>query len=314
MCSSTTTRRSPSSWMRTSPPPSPPWAAGHERSKGSRIGADAAQDLFDSRRADGYLDGSIHYTKTAGPGVWTPNPPATDMLAPWLGSLRPLFVAPIQLPGPYTLASSAWAADYEEARLYGGTAPTQRTQAQSDTAVFFDSNSAVMVGDALIRYLETHPIGILATAKVFAMIHGAMTDSVINCWRLKRDVGFWRPFQAISGLYDDGNAATVPQPGWTALRPMPNYSDYISGHGSLTGPAVQVIRRTFGESIPLELRSANFPGSPRTYPLLTELEADAFMARIWGGFHFRKAMTDAYDHGPPHRRRGHATVRLLTVA
>jgi hypothetical protein len=76
---------------------------------------------------------------------------------------------------------------------------------------------------------------------------------------------------------------------------MPNYSDYVSGHGCLTGPAVQVIRRSLGETAQRELRSVNFPNNPRTYARLTDLEFDAFHARIWGGFHFRKAMTDAYE-------------------
>jgi hypothetical protein len=271
--------------------------AGHERTKGARIGADAGRDMVESRRGDGYLDTTIHYGKTAGAGVWTPNPPNTDMLAAWLGSVRPLYVEPVPVSGPFSLGSSAWAADYEEALLYGGggATPTQRSQTQTDTAVFFDSNSATMVGDALVRYLESHPIGILGTARLFAMVHGAMTDALINCWMLKRDVGFWRPFQAISGAYDDTNGATTPQPGWTPLRTMPNYSDYVSGHGCLTGPAVQVIRRTLGETAQLELRSVNFPNNPRTYARLTDLEFDAFHARIWGGFHFRKAMTDAYE-------------------
>ena len=272
---------------------------GPARAKGRRVGAEAARDMLESRQGDGYLDASIHYTKTPGPGIWTPNPGTTDMLGAWIGSLRPLYVAPVPVSGPYSLGSAAWVADYEEARRFGGAPPTERTQAQTDTALFFNSNSATMVGDALIRYLETNPIGILATARVFAMMHAAMTDSLINCWKLKRDVGFWRPMQAIAGPFDDGNPATVQQPGWTPPPQfaMPNYSDYVSGHGALTGPAVEVVRRTFREDIPLQLRSVNFPNAPRIYPLLTDLEADALGARIWGGFHFRKAVVDAYDIG-----------------
>ncbi len=263
--------------------------------------------MIRSRRGDGFMDTSIHYTKTPGPGVWWPNPGATDMLGAWIGSLRPLFVAPVPVSGPYSLGSAAWAADFEEAKRFGGAAPTERTSAQTDTAVFFNSNSALMVSDALLRRLETYPIGILPTAELFGTIHAAMTDSLINCWRLKRDVGFWRPMQAIAGPYDDGNAATVQQADWAPALAMPNYSDYVSGHGCLTAPAVEVIRRTFGEDFPLELVSANVPGQSRTYPLLTDLEADAFMARIWGGFHFRKAMVDAYDIG--HR----TAARVMTV-
>ena len=66
-----------------------------------------------------------------------------------------------------------------------------------------------MVGDALVRHLETHPLDLLRTARLFAMIHAAMTDSAIRVWGLKRDVGFWRPSQAIAGADTDGNPATA---------------------------------------------------------------------------------------------------------
>ena len=120
-----------------------------------------------------------------------------------------------------------------------------------------------------------------------------MTDSAIRVWGLKRDVGFWRPSQAIAGADTDGNPATAPETGWTPLVPNPNYSDYVSGHAGLTGPACEIIRRTLGEATPLELRSVNSP-TPRTYGHLSEIEHDAFNARIWSGLHFRRAMVDGY--------------------
>jgi hypothetical protein len=265
------------------------------RAKGGRIGGRAAACLLASRVGDHYLDPSFHYRKTAGPGVWQPNPPATDMLAPWLGSLRPLVLdRPVPVAGPYALASAAYAVEFDEVRRLGGVSSTERTGEQTATAQFFNSNSATMVGDALIRYLETHPIGLLATSRMFAMIHAAMTDSAIRVWGLKRDVGFWRPSQAIAGADTDGNPGTATETGWAPLVPNPNYSDYVSGHAGLTGPAVEIIRRTLGEDTPLELRSVNSP-SPRTYPHLSELEYDAFHARIWSGLHFRRAMVDGYD-------------------
>jgi hypothetical protein len=264
------------------------------RAKGERIGGAEAAAFLASRVGDHYLDPSIHYTKAPGVGVWQPNPGATDMLAPWLGSLRPLFVEhPVPVPGPLPLASSAYAAEHSEVRRLGAVTSVERTPEQTATAQFFNSNSAIMVSDALIRRLEMHPIDLLATARLFALIHGAMTDSAIRCWGLKRDVGFWRPSQAIAGADLDGNDATVFEPGWAPLIPNPNYSDYVSGHACLTGPAVEVIRHTFGEDIPLELRSVNSP-TPRTYAHLWELEDDAFDARIWSGLHFRRAMVDGY--------------------
>jgi len=276
------------------------------RTKGSRIGADAARHVLERRAGDGWMDPSIHYTKAPGAGVWQPSAPNTDMLAPWLGSLRPLYVRASVPSGPYSLRSAAWARDYEEVRALGSFGSVVRTPSQTDTALFYNnSNAGMAVADATVRYLETHPIGLRATARLFAMMHGAATDSIIRCWQQKRDVGFWRPFQAISGQYDDHNAGTTPEPGWTPLVPMPNYSDYISGHGSLTSPQVEVVRRTLGEHTPLEIRST--VAAPRHYSQLWEIEAEAFPARIWGGLHYRKAMTDAY-------KMGHRTAARVVAA
>jgi hypothetical protein len=281
----------------------------HERAKGQRIGSRAADEMLKSRAGDGWMDTSIHYSKAPGVGVWQPVAPATDMLAAWLGSLRPLAVTGlVEVDGPDALDSPAYTADYNEVKAVGSLSSTTRTQAQTDTARFFNSNSATMVGDALVRHLETHPIGLRRTAQLFAAIHVGMTNSVITTWQLKRDVGLWRPFQAVAGADTDGNPDTSAEPGWQPLLPNPAYSDYVSGHAALTGPAVQVVRTLLGEETQLELRSTSFPDAPRTYPTMTALEHDAFHARIWGGLHFRDAMDDGYLIG--HRSAERALVAL----
>ena len=120
-----------------------------------------------------------------------------------------------------------------------------------------------MVGDALLRYLETHPQSLEDTAWMFAAIHSAMTDSLIKCWQLKRDVGFWRPVEAVAGAAADDNPDTQPEAGWTPLLTTPPYSDYVSGHGCVTSPQVEVIRAKLGETVPLELRSSATSPIPR---------------------------------------------------
>jgi hypothetical protein len=267
---------------------------GPARRFGVQVGTRAARSVLVERRGDGYLDPAIHYSHTPGAGVWQPAAPGGDMLAAWLGSLRHLVVTKnVAVDGPDPLTSSAYAAQFDEVKSSGGATSSTRTEAQRLTALFFNSNSATMVGDALVRYLEGHPMRLADTARLFAAVHAAMTDSLIQCWRLKRDVGFWRPAQAIRDAELDGNPATTEDNTWTPLVPNPPYSDYVSGHGCLTGPAVEVIRRTLGERTPLELISVNSP-THRTYPTLRGLEKEAFNARIWSGLHFRTAMVDAY--------------------
>jgi hypothetical protein len=276
---------------------------GRAEDKGVWIGQWAAARMIERRKDDGYGDPTIHYTLAAGTGIWQPVPPATDMLAPWLGSVDPLVLRrPVKLDGPDELTSTSYARDYEEVRVFGALTGSPRTAEQTAIALFFNVNPPIMQGDALIRHLEEEPMSLLDTARLFARMHAAMTDSVIEAWRLKRDVGFWRPFEAIAGAATDGNPKTQPQPGWAPLIPNPAYADYVSGHAAVTSAAVEMMRLTLGEDTALQLRSPN--GPPRDYTDLSSIEYDAFHARIWGGLHFADAMDDGYT-------LGHQTARKV---
>ncbi len=283
---------------------------GEAEDRGVLIGEKVAARLIKDRADDGYGDTSIHYTLPPAIGTWQPVPPATDMLGAWIGSMDPLIVHKLaRVDGPDKLTSDDYTTDYNEVQMLGSATSTMRSPGQTDTSRFFSANAATMVGDALVRYLETHPESLEDTAWMFAAMHGAMTDSIIKCWQLKRDVGFWRPVEAIPLAGEDGNLDTQPEAGWTPLlAPTPPYSDYVSGHGCVTSPQVTVIRSRYGDTIPLELRSSVFPTAPRTYATLSQLEFDALNSRIWGGLHFRDAMSDAYAIG---RRTARAVVQEL---
>jgi hypothetical protein len=275
---------------------------GADKQRGIRIGERAADAMIESRERDGRNDPSIVYSKEPGPGVWQPDPGGA-MLTPWLGFVDPLVSRrPIEVDGPDPITSAEYAFDYQEVKRVGGATDADRTPHQTETALFFTANALAMVPDALVRHLEENPLSLRRTARLFARMHGAMADSVVTVWRLKFEVGFWRPSQAIQGAAGDGNPATVPDSAWTPLVPNPPYSDYVSGHASLTGPAVEVIRLTLGEETPLLLRSTA-TGTERLYPTLSAIEFDAFHARIWSGLHFRDAMEDGYQIGHTAARR-----------
>ena len=185
---------------------------GPAEARGRAIGAAAGARMVASRAGDGYGDPTIHYLKAPGPGVWQPVH-RHRMLVPWLGSLRPLVVStPVRLGGPDPLTSTATPPSTRRS----GTRQRHPHRAHARS----DRHRAVLQlqlghhGQRRTRPPPERPCPRACgdTARLFAVIHAAMTDAVITCWRLKYDVGFWRPVQAIAGADTDGNPATSPSP------------------------------------------------------------------------------------------------------
>ena len=117
-------------------------------------------------KGDHFRDGSIHYSKPKLPGYWQPTPPRTDMLEAWLGSLDTVVLHRlVRVDGPDGLTSYDYARDYNEVKRYGDSISPRRSPEETQTAHFFNSNSATTVGNALIRYLKAHPMGLRATAR-----------------------------------------------------------------------------------------------------------------------------------------------------
>jgi hypothetical protein len=246
-----------------------------------------------SRLDDGRNDPTHVYAKAPVTGIWPPAPIPGGMLAAWLGFVDPVVaVDPVQLDGPDPLGSTAYAQDYDEVRM-SGALDSPRSAEQTAVAQFFAGNPIPIYRTAVCNLLQAEPLGLLPTTRLFARIDAAVANTFIRTWRLKFDVGFWRPVQAIAAA-DDGNPATQPQAGWVPLITNPPYSEYTSGHGSATSPFVQVLRSTLGDDTHLALTSG---GVTRHYASLTALEHDTLHARIWGGLHFRDAMEDTYHLG-----------------
>ena len=81
------------------------------------------------------------------------------MLGAWIGSLRHLVVSKhVEVDGPDALTSSAYTTQFEEVKSLGRKTSTTRTEAERQTALFFNSNATDQYGEALIGYLERHPI------------------------------------------------------------------------------------------------------------------------------------------------------------
>jgi hypothetical protein len=215
------------------------------------------------------------------------------MALAWMGFLKPVVdVEPVALDGPDAVTSAAYATDFDEVAGIGSTTSTTRTADQTAIAQFFNLPTiSAAYRLAVCDVLTAEPLGLLPTTRLFAQMDASVLTSFIQTFRLKYDVGFWRPFQAIAAAGADGNPDTAPQMNWTPLVTNPSYSDYTSGHAAATGSWVEVLRQTLGDDTGLSLQVGS---QGRSYATLTALEHDTLDARIWGGLHFRDAMDDGY--------------------
>lgn len=279
--------------------------ASSTKNRGVRVGRAAAAEMVASRVGDGRNDPAVIYPKAAAAGIWRPTPPNNAPMAlSWLGHVRPLLLdwpTEIKADGADALTSSAYAADVAEVAAAGVATGSNRTEDQTTTAKFYNYNANLQVQQALLDHLAEEPLGVVATARLLALVNASVADALITTWRQKLDVGLWRPVTAITLADTDGNPATTPIAGWTPLidtlggtpAGTPPYPEWPSGHGSVINAFVRSLELTYGTSaIDLTLFSG-VTSSTKHYTDLDDLSDDAFMARIWLGIHFRDAMEDA---------------------
>ena len=275
---------------------------GAAKANGIAVGQAVASDVLADRAGDGF-DADPDWVQPApGPGVFEPVLP-TKPVDIKLGAVRPI-VLPVGadgtvddsfLPGPpVPLTSAEYAADFNEVKALGRKDGSSRTPEQTETALFWSENTVIQwnrtIGDlALARGLDRPQ-----TARLFAMTFVASADSLIVCLKGKYRYVFWRPVHAIQRAETDGNPATEPDPAWQSLLVV-NHPEYPSGHACFTGAIVPALQAFFGTDRIEVTASSTVTHTTRTFPGFRAIGRDVFVARIYGGLHFRFTMGAGFN-------------------
>ena len=277
------------------------------KNQGIAAGNAAADAMIEARQGDGRFGPSAWVPNSAA-GHWQPlvNPdtglPILDP-TPWVGNVRPFLIessSQFRSDGPPALGSTTYAAEFNEVKALGGngtTTPSARTATQTHNAVFWQSmgGPALLWNDVASDLVEgaAYGIDIVDSARLLAMLNLTAADAAINCWNDKYHFDFWRPWNAIPRAAEDGNAATAPEAGWTALLTAP-YPDHTSGHLCLDGAHLRVLQMFFGtDDISFGVTSSQFGGETRLFDAFSEPLEEIIEARIWAGLHFRTADVQA---------------------
>jgi hypothetical protein len=280
------------------------------KDQGIAAGTAAAEAMIAAREGDGRFGPSQWVPNTA-PGHWWPlTNPATGQLildpTPWVGGVKPFLMqssAQFRTAGPLPLGSAAYAAEFNEVKALGSTNSATRTPTQTYIAKWWQSTPVVSWNEVASDLIARDHLDIVDSARLLAMQNLTAADAAINCWNDKYYWDFWRPWNAIVRAAEDGNAATSPDPTWTALITAP-YPDHPSGHLCLDGAHTSVLRMFFGDQIDggYEITSRSTllaVGDPttRSFNSFSEALDELVDARIWAGLHYRTPDVQARQLG-----------------
>jgi hypothetical protein len=277
-----------------------------------------ANEIWTWRSTDGFtLDPPI-YAGGLAIGQWRPTPnapaPGTSTLGagfPQYSSMVPwVITSPSQFApnGPPAISSARYLADYNEVKAFGSQTSALRTPDQTIYSLFWNSSTApALWNQVAVSLLEARnrdrtdksPTNqqntLLENARLLGTLDVAMADAAIGCWNAKFTHAFWRPITAIR--LDDGNPATIQDPGWTPLFATPGHPDYPSGHSCVSGAAGVVLASEFGDHVPFDITSDTMLGVTRHFSGFTQALEEVKNARIYAGIHFRTATEDGQALG-----------------
>src|SRR5438128_4283066 len=271
---------------------------GPQKVAGIVWGEFVASQILGARANDG-SDAIVPPPGGSGPGVWVPTPPAfLPYLLPQWGFVTPFAMnssSQFRPPGPPSLDSEQYAADYDEVKSLGAAVDSTRTEEQTQIALFWADGAgtetppghwnsiAQTIADAQGNTLEEN-------ARLFALLNIAMADAAICAWDAKYTFHFWRPVTAI--------AFAEPELHWTSFIVTPPFPDYVSGHSTFSGAAATVLPLFYGtENLPFTTASDFLPGVYRSFSTCLDAAEEAAVSRLYGGIHFRSANEDGLQAG-----------------
>ena len=264
------------------------------REKGIALGQRAAAAIRQQRQGDGSDVPAVVQMNREGaePGLYRPIPPVDFVYAPGWRHLKPFALQnPQQFRAapPPALDSAAYTADFEEVKRIGKKGGTARTADETFYGKFWYELSEVGWNRIGRVVAAERPMGVQATARLFALLNMALLDAYVAGWDTKLHYDLWRPATAIRAADSDNNQATQPDATWESQEPTPPIHDYISTHSALGSAAAEVLAHVFGNETKFTFASptAEPAGATRTFRSFSQAADENAESRIKAGLHFR---------------------------
>ncbi len=276
---------------------------GTAKSQGIEVGKKAAAAIIALRQNDGAFQDPISIPVGIGqPGEYQVVPPFDFVFAPFWKTMQPFALQkPEQFRNPQqpALTSQTYAEDFNEVKRIGQKDSPHRSAEQTAIAMYWYEFSEAGWNRVARVAATDKKLGLLATARLFALVDMALADAYTAGWDSKFHYNFWRPFTAIRSAELDGNDDTTAEPNWEPLMPTPPVQDYPSTHSALGNAAATVLTAVLGENIGFTMTSptAQVPGSTRSFYNFLQAADENADSRVLAGIHFRFSCEKGQEMG-----------------
>ena len=277
---------------------------GDPKTKAIELGKRAATEIM-ALRADDGINAKESYRPVTSPGVYIPTAvpvSSTDgAVTPWVMSTPSQFRA----PPPPALTSETWTRDLNEIREVAGAASTTRTPEQSEIGRFWFMTGPRAWNPIVRQLAEAKKLDTIDSARLFALVALASTDSFIAVFEAKYHYNLWRPLTAIRNADITGNKATPRDASWLPFgqgsHPVgdtPMHPEYPCAHCISSSAAGNVLKLIVGTEIPeVSMTSPTAPNATRKWTSLQAYIDEVSSARIYAGFHYRFSTKAAEEMG-----------------
>lgn len=272
-------------------------ADGEAKTRGLAIGAEVATGILALRTNDGRATAVPPFTPGAAPGDYR----GANPLAPWFRYIKPFSLksaAQFRAEEPPRLQGRTYAEDFNETRDLGGVASAVRNPEQTAAAQAYAEGVTSFWPRNLRQFARSQP-RLEDNARLMALLWVSVADAAVGCWDSKYHYLRWRPISAIHLADSDGNQRTAADPAWAeSVAPIPEHPEYPAAPGCVAGAVGHTLAGFYKtKKLVFSFDSTVGGGSVRRFESINGMLAEAQMARIWGGVHFRTSLERGSELG-----------------
>jgi hypothetical protein len=268
---------------------------------GAEIGARVATEILAWRQNDGWVVSAFPpYAEPPLPGRWQPTPPAngpaTFTHVQHAAPMAMLSSTQFLPSPPPTITTARYAVDLNEVKRLGRVDSVDRTAEQTTIAQLWSGVGTTtgffsVWNNVTADAVNARRLSLVEAARLFVLVNVSIHDALQTTQASKFVYGFWRPVTAIRNADTDLNADTDPDPAWLPLITTPPYPAYAGNLATIGASAARALQLACGpDAMPVAItwkRTGGLPDVTRQFGDVSEAADEEFMARIYGGVHYR---------------------------